>query len=189
MKRITLTDVATPANAITIAGLAITTWGACILYAPIGLLLVLVGRSFDLIDGPVARATRRTEFSVFLDPAADKLALLAIVVAVFGYQLAPWWVVAYILLQNVITTVISVMAERRGNAVGALLPGKLNLFCQQVALLLFIFASTVSSGLTDDATIIAYGSFGISVPLGILSIRTYAQQLATQTDRLQINNK
>lgn len=174
--RVRRADLITPANGITTAGLFICLIGSLFLNRPLGLTLVLIGRAFDLIDGPVARATRSSQFSKFLDPTADKIALLGILAGAWYYELLPEAALWYVLAQNGLVSVISVAAQRNGTAIGALIAGKINLFLQMCALALFIGSVVLAGG----TSLWAYGwaVLGLSVPFGILATYRYAKQLA-----------
>ncbi len=71
---VTLAAVGASANWVTLAGLAVG-FAAAVAIAlgqPLwGLVLVLISRLFDGLDGAVARATRKTDFGGYLDIVAD----------------------------------------------------------------------------------------------------------------------
>lgn len=177
----TARDILTPANAITLAGLLVTLAGSFYLDSTLGLVLVLIGRSLDLVDGPVARATKTTKFSVFFDPTADKIALAGIIAAVIYYDMAPLPVVLYIIAQNLVVSILSIIAQKRQVAVGALIPGKLNLFFQTVAIFLFVIAHIFHQNWSSIATTGAYIALVLSLPLAILATKSYAQLLRQKT--------
>lgn len=170
-------DILTPANAITLLGLILTLIGCFYLDSWTGIILVVLGRVMDLIDGPVARATNTTKFSVFWDPTADKIALTGILISILVHTLAPLPIVLYIFVQNAAVAYLSIKAERQSKAVGALIPGKLNLFFQISAIVMFILANLVSGDWATLYRVIAYASFFISVPLAFIATQKYAELL------------
>jgi phosphatidylglycerophosphate synthase len=170
-------DILTPANAITLLGLVLSVIGSFNLNRGLGLGLVIVGRMLDLVDGPVARASHHTtKFSIIFDPIADKLALASIIIAVIHFQLAPMFVIFYIVVQNAVVSYLSIKAERQNKAVGAVIPGKLNMFFQTSAIMLFIWAHFVSTDWSVVLKVLAYTSFILSLPLGLIATRAYARQ-------------
>lgn len=169
--------MATPANGVTLVGLLLTVAGCIFLNTWAGLLLVVFGRLLDLVDGPVARATRKTEFSVFFDPTADKLALAAILISITALKLVPLAIVAYILLQNLVVVALSLKANKHRKAIGAIIPGKLNMFFQQSAIVWFIVAQLIPNELHIFPLILAWANFIISIPFAILATRGYAKLL------------
>jgi phosphatidylglycerophosphate synthase len=170
-------DILTPANAITLLGLILVLVGCFYLDTWTGIILVVLGRVMDLIDGPVARATNTTKFSVFWDPTADKIALAGILAGVLYFGLAPLPIVLYVLVQNAVVAYLSIKAERRNMAVGALIPGKLNLFFQNGAIVLFIVSHLVSGDWSTMYSVLAYSSFFISIPFGVIATQKYAELL------------
>lgn len=68
-------DIFRPANAVSVAGLALSMWGARRINTYRGLLAFGVGRIFDLLDGPIARRTGSSDLGAAIDASADKIAL------------------------------------------------------------------------------------------------------------------
>lgn len=170
-------DILTPANAITLAGLLICLVGCVFLNTVGGLAAVLIGRSFDLIDGPVARATHTSEFSKYFDPTADKIALLAILISSTYFKLIPILVILYIFAQNILVAGLSVKAQRKKVAVGAVIPGKLNIFFQILAIFLFI-VSVVIHGSSQLTELLAWISLIISFPFAVWATAYYARLIS-----------
>ncbi|MDB5186004.1 MAG: CDP-diacylglycerol--glycerol-3-phosphate 3-phosphatidyltransferase [Candidatus Saccharibacteria bacterium] len=173
--RITLRYVLAPANVITLVGLIITIIGCFKLNTLSGLGLVLIGRSFDLLDGPVARFMNDTRISKFFDPTADKIALTAILLSVLAYGLTPWYIVLYVAFQNVLVAILSVKALKAGKAEGAAISGKLNVFFQTMSILLFIVSHLFTGQFAHFANIAAYASILLSLPLAFRAIFVYSR--------------
>ncbi len=77
--------------------------------------LVLAGIS-DFLDGFLARRWNQvTELGRLLDPAADRLLTLAVVVTFLVRGILPWPVFAAILLRDIVVAVALVVGRRRGN--------------------------------------------------------------------------
>lgn len=174
---ISWSDILTPASAITLAGLVICIVGSLYLNQWLGLILIAAGRAFDLIDGPVARATKVTHFSLIFDPIADKIALIAILISCWHYHLVPTGILAYIFCIHVIISIVSVIAERRGTATGAAIAGKLHLFLHNVALVAYLLGHMLTPTLGQALTTIAPILVICSVPFAILTLRAYARQI------------
>jgi phosphatidylglycerophosphate synthase len=169
-------DLLLPASIVTLSGLLIVLMGVFMLQYWYGVLLVLIGRSFDLLDGPIARATHHvTPTSIIVDPVADKIALAAMLISASYHDLAPTSVVLYILIVNVIVALLSVVSERKGVARGALLPGKLGLFFQSISLITFTLIPHVSNHAVLHS--IAVGSIVLSLPCAAIAIWQYSRQL------------
>jgi phosphatidylglycerophosphate synthase len=163
-------DITTPASIITLAGLLLSIYGAFQLNTVHGLVLVAIGRGLDLIDGPVSRLTRPTRFGAAFDATSDKIALLAILIACFTYDIQPIWLVAYVAIHNLLNSVLSVVAEKRGNNPEASLDGKLSMFFENIALGLAILSLSLHNpGLQAWAVV----SIILSLPLGFMASISY----------------
>jgi phosphatidylglycerophosphate synthase len=131
----------------------------------------------DLLDGPVARATKSTRFSTVFDPFTDKIALAAILASVLWYDVMPWPVALFIALQNITMVVLAYKTYDRANKLGATVLGKLNMFAQTTTILLFIASSLAPKGPHALLAVAAYADFAASIALGLLSIGLYTRML------------
>lgn len=173
---ITKRDVLAPANFVTIVGLALTIIGSMQLYSVFGFFSVAAGRLLDLLDGPVARHTHSSRFGAVLDATVDKLSILAIVLGLFGYALAPLWIVAYILLQNALVATLNIYSASQKIVIETVLTGKRNLFFQITSMLGFALAN-LAEGLIQTALYFgSYAAFAISVTYAIRATFAYIQK-------------
>ncbi len=112
--KISLSEVATLPNAISVTGFALALHGASHLDTPVGLAETATGRLLDLVDGPVARATgQSSEFGATVDATLDKFAGLAIVASEWRKDLAPKAALVAMLGQNVANSVATAVAIKR----------------------------------------------------------------------------
>jgi CDP-diacylglycerol--glycerol-3-phosphate 3-phosphatidyltransferase len=95
----------------------------------------------DFIDGTMARTRDQiTIFGTYMDPVADKL-LVAVVLAWVGYKyLVVQIILAFIVLELVITAVGASILLRTNEARSSNVFGKIKMILQSVALLLFLVA-------------------------------------------------
>ena len=94
----------------------------------------VVAMATDQIDGWLAR--RRGETSTFgslLDPIADKALVLATLVMLIGEGVAPAWMVALIVVRELLVSGLRLAAIERGVVMGARDLGKLKTWAQTVA--------------------------------------------------------
>lgn len=130
--------LATPANAITLVR---------ILATPIVLVLVLeegnpwVAASVwagvaisDVVDGYVARRQGATRAGAFLDPLADKVLGVTVMVALVIKDLMWWLPVALIMFRDVVVTAYRSYVGRRGVSVPARKSAKIKTFAQNIAI-------------------------------------------------------
>lgn len=179
--RISLRDVFSPANLLTIIGLLLVIAGSLQLTTWRGFALLVIGRILDMLDGPVARRTHTSRFGALVDGAADKIAVLAITIALWAFSLAPTAIVVFILAQNIIVASIIVIASLRGIHAETSHAGKRNMFLQNVAMLLFVAASLSTNLIHNVLLALAYSAFLGVVVYAFFATRGYAQLLRHTT--------
>ncbi len=158
--KVTRKDIFTPANATSILGLSLTIFGSFNLTTLHGVLLLGLGRFVDIFDGKIARATHTSRFGATLDATCDKIGLAILIPAAWIAQIAPYWLLVYILVQNVLNVIISWMITARGGSVASSKMGKYAMFVQNISL-----GSYALSSVTE---LTAFSAIGLI--LGISSI-------------------
>lgn len=170
-------DLITPANLISLCGIGVTVAGALHLNTPQGLLLAAGGRALDLLDGPVARRTHTSDFGAAVDATSDKLTLLILLIACIYYQSVPVAFLAYVFAHHAAISAISIIATVKKIAITVNRPGKLAMFFQLLAILLFA-ACAIVSGLAHAVTLAGALMSGlIGIIMGTVALWLYAQVL------------
>jgi CDP-diacylglycerol--glycerol-3-phosphate 3-phosphatidyltransferase len=101
-----------------------------------------VAMATDWFDGRIARSRGRTSpLGSLLDPAADKLLVLAALVMLVGRDVVPAWMVAAIVVRELLITSLRLAALERGVVLHARDLGKLKTWAQAVAAALGGFAA------------------------------------------------
>jgi CDP-diacylglycerol--glycerol-3-phosphate 3-phosphatidyltransferase len=101
-----------------------------------------VAMSTDFFDGRLARRGGRTSpLGSLLDPIADKVLVLATLVMLVGQGVAPAWMVALIVVREVLITGLRQAAIERGIVIAARDLGKLKTWAQAIAAALGGFAA------------------------------------------------
>jgi len=166
-------------STISLLGGALAIDGARRLDTPMGIVEVAVGRSLDLLDGPVARALDQTsELGAAIDATTDKLAGLAMLTSEWRKEIAPRSALVAIAAQNVANGVATFVAQRRHPDQG-LRPspaGKRAMFAQNVALGAYAVSHVVAErqpraaqalrGLGHLATAVGVGYYGLRATAG-----------------------
>lgn len=137
-------DVLTPANATSIIGLTLTIYGALNLTTLSGVLLLGLGRIIDVFDGKIARATHTSRFGAAVDAVCDKVGLAFLVPAAWVHEIAPYWLLIYIILQNVLNMIFSALTAVRGGKPTSSQAGKYAMFAQNLSLGSYALASVTS---------------------------------------------
>lgn len=110
--------ILTVPNALSLARLLVLPW----LYLEVssghllrGLLVGLLFGATDFVDGYVARRFDQiTKLGQLLDPLSDRLFIVTIAVALVVAGLLPWWLVAAVVVRDLLMLAISVILLRAG---------------------------------------------------------------------------
>src|ERR671934_175320 len=96
--------------------------------------LFCLAMSTDWFDRRIARSRGRTsELGSLLDPVADKLLVLAVLIVLIGEDVFPAWMVAAIVAREFLVTGLRLAALERGVVLHARDLGKLKTWSQAVA--------------------------------------------------------
>lgn len=137
------------------------------------MLLFGIGRTADVIDGPVARYTNTaSEFGAKLDAGADKIAVAFGCYFAWVEEVAPEPVIATIVAVNLINAAANVYLENMGAEPETEPAGKKTMLAFMLALGLFALGNAVDS----QALEVAGGvSFAGGVPFAAKSSRRYVK--------------
>src|SRR3989441_11767277 len=101
---------------------------------------LFIASSFtDTLDGQIAR--RRglvSDLGKFLDPLADKLLVLSVLIVLVQEGLAAAWVVVVIFSRELLITILRSVGASQGHVIGAAPRGKTKTVTQMAAVTLFI---------------------------------------------------
>src|SRR5438309_10136527 len=96
----------------------------------------------DWFDGRIARSRGRSSpLGSLLDPAADKILVLAVLIMLVDQRVAPGWMVAAIVVREFLVTALRLAALERGVVLQARDLGKLKTWSQAIAAALGGFAA------------------------------------------------
>lgn len=141
--KITRKDVFTPANAVSLIGLSLTIYGSLHIKTLSGVLILGLGRFIDVFDGKIARATHVSRFGAAVDATCDKIGIAFLVPAIWIAQIAPYWLLVYILVQNLLNVLFSVLASVRNAKPTSSSYGKHAMFLQNVSLGFYALGNTI----------------------------------------------
>jgi cardiolipin synthase len=124
-------------------------------------LLVASGAS-DWLDGKIARAlNQQSRLGQLLDPAADRLYIVATVVALAVRAIIPWWLVGILAAREVLMAAVLWLLRRRGWAsLQVSFVGKTATLCLLYAFPLLFLGSHVHAGYAETARVAGW-SFAI----------------------------
>lgn len=151
---ITKKDVFSPANAVSLLGLALTIIGSFNLHTLAGVLTLGLGRIIDLFDGKVARATHTSRLGAIVDATCDKIGIAVLVPAVWIAGIAPVWLLVYILAQNILNVIFSARAAAKGMQPSASSFGKHAMFIQNISLGFYALGNTLNNDIAVTSGLI-----------------------------------
>jgi CDP-diacylglycerol---glycerol-3-phosphate 3-phosphatidyltransferase len=95
----------------------------------------------DTLDGQIARRRNLvTDLGKFLDPLADKLLVITVLLILVGANDLPFWVVVVIFAREFIITGLRFLAAQQGVVIGASPWGKSKTLTQNLMIMLLILA-------------------------------------------------
>ena len=130
-----------------------------------------VAMATDWVDGRVARRTGRSSaLGSLLDPIADKLLVLTVMIVLIGRDVFPAWMVAAIVAREILISGLRLAALERGVVLQARDLGRLKTWTQAVAAGL---GGLAAAGAVDDS--IATWGLGVALALTWISGLDYAR--------------
>jgi CDP-diacylglycerol---glycerol-3-phosphate 3-phosphatidyltransferase len=130
-----------------------------------------VAMATDWFDGRVARRTGRSSaLGSLLDPIADKLLVLTVMIVLIGRDVFPAWMVAAIVARELLISGLRLAALERGVVLRARELGRLKTWTQAVAAGL---GGLAAAGAFDDS--IARWGLGVALALTWISGLDYAR--------------
>jgi cardiolipin synthase len=109
--------------------------------------LLVASSASDWLDGKIARAlNQQTRLGQLLDPAADRLYIVATIVALAVRAIIPWWLVGVLAARELLMAVVLWLVRRRGwGALQVSFVGKTATLCLLYAFPLLFLGSHVAS--------------------------------------------
>jgi cardiolipin synthase len=142
-----------------------------------GLILLAVGRGLDIVDGAVAQKTNtKSPLGEIFDAAADKFGTLFTIIALFAAQITFWWVLAILLVPQVVITLISFYKKARNASTHPTRQGKLSMASLWAALIGFIVAKALDLSVFHPFVLFVYLLAAVSTFLAAYAAVQYARQ-------------
>lgn len=168
--------VVTPANVISVFGLALVIFGLLSVLRDdiwIGVGAVAFGRLLDVVDGWVAEATgTKSLLGEAVDAVIDKLGTLLTIAVLFVLNIAPWWVIVALLIPQSIAPFIAFYKKQKGVTPHPTRSGKLSMATAWAGIIgLFLLYIGWQSMILLTAVYIV---IGLSLLFGLYALWKYA---------------
>ena len=137
----------TLASQLTVLRIVLTACMIGLLFVPgflakaLCVVLFLLASMTDWLDGYLARRFHQvTPFGILLDPIADKILVLGLLTALIPFALVPVWMVAVIVIRELLVTAVRLSAARRHVVIPATKEGKQKAAFQMATIFLALLA-------------------------------------------------
>lgn len=136
----------------------------------------------DWLDGYLARSRNEvTDFGKFADPLADKILVIAALLALVELQVLPSWPVLIIITREFIVSGIRMLAATKGHVIAASWYGKAKTVTQIIAIVLFLLKDSVvfpdlNSSMHLQLYVIAWVVMGVALLLTVVSMFDYIKK-------------
>ena len=109
------------------------------------LVLFIIASFTDTLDGYLARSRDEvTDFGKFLDPIADKILVIAVMIIFVQYGRLPAWIPIIVIFREFLVSGYRLIAvEKKGKVIAANIWGKIKTVTQMIALSLMFIDSNV----------------------------------------------
>lgn len=146
-----------------------------------GILFIIASIS-DSIDGYLARKYQvSTNMGKLLDPIADKVLVLSVLVMLIPLGRVPAWMAVVFILREVVVTGVRGIAAADGMVIQAAPMGKLKTVFQSIALAtLLIYHEVNLYGLLLDVKLIGNFTLYLALIVSVISGYTYVSNFAKQ---------
>ncbi len=175
--------ILTPGNAITAAGALLVLVGLIQLSENVtqgAILLIAFGRFADLADGFIADKTgTKSPLGEAVDASADKLLAFAAVITLLVSGLVPVLILAVIILQNVLNSLISIYGRAKSSTIHPTRSGKLAAAATWAAIVFYLFYyffKDAGAGPPGACLFLAWLTFAAFVYFGAVSTFSYYKQ-------------
>ena len=139
----------------------------------LGLALFIVAASTDFIDGAMARTRNQiTDVGKIIDPIADKLLIIAVLLYIgFKYLIVEIFVV-FIILELIAVLMSAFLSFTVGRTIGANIFGKIKMILQSVSVGLFVLGIAIKNSiLIDISGNILFAALFFAILSGVENLR------------------
>ena len=170
--------IVTPPNLITFIGLGLVVYGVSALldhHFWAGLIFLAVGRLLDVVDGVFAEVTgTKSPLGELLDATVDKIGTLLTIVVFFVAGITYWWLIAVLLLPQVIIPLVIFYKRTKHIKVHPTRIGKLSMASAWFGLVGLILIRALDTLWPHPLAIGVIGIVFVSVGLGFYALWQYA---------------
>lgn len=169
--------ILSPANIVTLIGFGVVLYGLVAILQKqfwLGLILIGIGRLFDIADGFVAQATHtKSPIGELFDAVADKVGTFLTIIVLVVAQVTSWWIIIALVVPQVVISGITLYRRQRGRRMHPSRSGKLSMAAAWGGIVGVIIMKA-----TDEPLWLAIGVYAlvaVSFLLGSYAVVQYAK--------------
>lgn len=170
--------IVTPPNIISVVGLGMVLYGLVALLQQehwLGLVLLVVGRLLDIVDGVVAQKTgTKSPLGESIDASIDKIGTLLTVIVLYMATISQWWLITALLLPQVLISLVILYKRFKKKSVHPTLAGKLSMGALWVAIAGLIMMKALALTVIHPFSVAIYFIAAVSVGLGCYALWQYS---------------
>ncbi len=141
-------------------------------YSILTIVILIMAIVTDVLDGRIARSRNQvTNIGKLLDPIADKLVVISVMIAMVDIKIIAGWIVIVIVARELATTGLRSIAAVGGVVIAANLWGKFKTGSQFAALIILL------AGYKTLGTVILYIAVVLTVASGVIYFYNYFRGL------------
>lgn len=167
--------IVSPANVITVLGLGIVIFGLVAILQQqfwIGLVLILIGRLLDVVDGLVAEATHtKSPLGEMFDAVADKIGTILTVFVLLLAHITHWWVIIVLVAPQVAIALVVLLKRSKNSTVHPTRQGKISMAAAWAGIAGLVLIKALHDPIV--LTIAVYAIVSLSVILGLYALWQY----------------
>ncbi|MBN2851102.1 MAG: CDP-diacylglycerol--glycerol-3-phosphate 3-phosphatidyltransferase [Clostridia bacterium] len=136
-----------------------------------GVVIFLLAAITDFLDGYLARKHNMvTKLGKFLDPIADKLLVIAVLIILVDKNVLSHWIAMIIIAREIIVMGIRIVAASEGKVIAASVIAKIKTIFQISAITAFLITDIINLGILADVLM------GIAVVITLISGFDYVKK-------------
>jgi len=172
--------ILTPGNIVTLVGFLLVIYGLFALMHQeflLGVIALVVGRLFDILDGVVAEATKtKNTIGEIFDATVDKISTLLTIIVLFIIQITELWVLLLLALPHILISLIIMYKRSKARKVHPTRVGKISMALAWVAIIGLIIVPITATNWSNTFTSIVYTIVFVSSGLGFYAAWQYFQE-------------
>lgn len=143
----------------------------------VSLIIFMIASITDALDGKIARDRNLiTDFGKFMDPLADKLLVISVMVCMIEAGLISGWIVIIVVSRELAVSIMRAIIATDGVVLAAGFSGKLKTATQMLGIIFVLLGAHLGSGVAlTIGNVLVYVSVALTIYSGYVYFRCNSQ--------------